>query len=154
MCRGRLWALAPKCRWLESLGWNLHRAGGTLAFQPVSFFFKYHQRVILVRSYRTQINLYPEPERNPQIQCAAEQHSSLGRLRGVEPVQRAVITPSAAVRRIMAESGIAQLISAQGPVNQESQGGLIGPLPAGQFGSAVSWKEASSASMAAFTATA
>ena len=95
-----------------------------------------------------------ESERGTEIQRAPEEHSGLRRLRGVEPVQRAVVTPAAVVRRVVAKPRVAELIPAQGPVNQESQGGLFGPLPVGQFGSAVSWKAASRASMAAFTATA
>ncbi len=95
-----------------------------------------------------------EPERGAEIQRAPKEHPRLRRLRGVEPIKRAVITPPAVVRRVLAKSGIAKLIPTQRRMDKESQGGLFGPLPACQFGSAVSWNEASKASMAAFTATA
>ena len=66
-----------------------------------------------------------------------------------------MVAAVASVGRVGAQLRVAQLVSAQGPVNQESQGGLLGPLlPAYEFGSPGSWNPASSASMAAFTATA
>ncbi len=101
-----------------------------------------------------EADTHPQLQRCPEIDGAPDEHSSFGRLRGIELVQRAVVAPPTIIRRIMTEPRVAKLIPVQCPVNQESQGGLIGPLPARQFGSAVSWKEASRASMAAFTATA
>jgi hypothetical protein len=60
----------------------------------------------------------------------------------------------AAVRRVLAESRIAEFIAPQGPVDQVPEGGLFRPLAGQEFGSRSSWKPASSASIAAFTATA
>lgn len=108
----------------------------------------------LIRPNLIQPYADAQPQSTVEVHGAPQQHSNLGPLRRIQFVQRAVIAPPTVVRRVMAKPGVAQLITAQGPVNQESQGGLIRPLPAGQFGSAVSWKAASMASMAAFTATA
>ncbi len=94
-------------------------------------------------------------ERGPEVQSAPDQEARLRRLRAVEPVERAVVTPVAVVRRIGAKPPVAEIVAAQGPVNQESQGGLLGPLlPAYEFGSPGSWNPAWRASMVAFTATA
>ena len=65
-----------------------------------------------------------------------------------------MVTSSPVVGRIRAEARVAQFIPAQGPVDEETQGGLLGPLPAYEFGPPVSWNAASRASIAAFTATA
>ena len=66
-----------------------------------------------------------------------------------------MVAPVTVVGRIGTQPRVAEIVATQGPVNQESQGGLLGPLlPAYEFGSPGSWNPASSASMAAFTATA
>ena len=75
-------------------------------------------------------------------------------LGSIELVERAMVAAAAIVGGIRAEARLAQLLAPQRPVNQESQGGPFRPLPIGQFGSASPWKAASSASIAAFTATA
>jgi hypothetical protein len=59
-----------------------------------------------------------------------------------------------AVGSVRAEARIAQLLAAECPMRKEADGRILRPLPSYEFGSAVSWKAASSASMAAFTATA
>jgi len=93
-------------------------------------------------------------QRGPEIDCVAQQQAKLGCLRRVQPVQRAMAAAAAIVGRIGAEPWVTEFLAAQRPVDQESQGGLFGPLPCAQFGSEFSSKAASSASMAAFTATA
>ena len=65
-----------------------------------------------------------------------------------------MVAPVAAVGRVGTQLRVAEFVPAQGPMNKESQGGLLGPLPAYEFGSPDSWNPSSSASMAAFTATA
>ena len=65
-----------------------------------------------------------------------------------------MVAAAAFIGRIRTQAWIAQLLTPQCPMNQEPQGGLLGPLPAYEFGSPVSWNEASRASIAAFTATA
>ena len=91
-------------------------------------------------------------QRRAQIERPAQELAGFGRLRCIEAVERAVLA-AAALGRIGAESGIAQLVPPQRPVDQVAQGGPLGPLPAQEFPSRSS-KPASSASMAAFTATA
>ena len=95
------------------LGQNSQRAGVTLAFRPAPLCFKYHHRAKLVCRDRAQVYLDAEPERSPEIQRTPQQHSGLGRLGGVEPVQRAMITPADGLRRVVAEPRIAELIPAQ-----------------------------------------
>ena len=93
-------------------------------------------------------------ERGPEVKSAPDEESGLRRLRPVEPVEWAVVTPVAVVGRVGAERRVAEFVPAQGPMNKESQGWLLGPVPAYEFGSPGSWNPASSASMAALTATA
>ncbi len=93
-------------------------------------------------------------QRRSEIERAPQQQACLGGLRGVEAVQRAVIAAAAIVRSVKAEAGVAEFIAPECPVNQEPQGGPLRPLPGRQFGSPVSWKAPSRASIAAFTATA
>ncbi len=93
-------------------------------------------------------------ERGPEVDSAADEEADLARLRRVQLVQWAMVAAAAIIRRIRAELWIAQLLAAQGPVNKEPKGGLLRPLPIQKFGSRSSWKPASSASMAALTATA
>lgn len=76
-------------------------------------------------------------ERGAEIQRASKEHSSLRGLGGIEFIQRPVIAAPAAVRRIMAESGIAKLIPVQCPVNEESWRGALAPLAADQLGSSI-----------------
>ncbi len=89
----------------------------------------------------------------PEIDRTTDEQTGLGRLGSIQAVKRAVIT-AAAVRRIRAQPRIAELIAPEGPVDEVAKGWLLRPLPGQQFGSRSSWKPASSASIAAFTATA
>jgi hypothetical protein len=101
--------------------------------------------------------VHTELQSRPEIECPAEQKPGRGILDGIQLVQRASVAKAASIGSIRAKAGIAKLIAAQHPVNQESQRGPVGPLPGCQFGSEVSWNVASSASIAsiaAFTATA
>ena len=91
-------------------------------------------------------------QRRTQIERPALELAGFRRLRGVQPIQGAMVA-AGALGRIRAEPGIAQLVPPQQPVDQVAQGGQLGPLPAQEFGSCPS-KPASSASIAAFTATA
>jgi len=116
--------------------------------------FEYEQRVELVSRHLVQSDLHAEFQCGVQVDCVAKQQAKIGCLGRVEPIQRAVITAAAIVGSIRAEPWVAELPATQRPVDQESQGGLFGPLPGTQFGSEFSSKAASSASMAAFAATA
>jgi len=93
-----------------------------------------------------------ELQRRAQIERPSKELTGFGSLRGIEAVERAVVA-AAALGGVGAESGIAQLVSPQRPVDQVAQGGSLGPLPAQEFPSRSS-KPASRASIAAFTATA
>ena len=53
-----------------------------------------------------------EPQSVPEAQGTSEEHSDLGRLRGIKFVQRAVIAPPAVVWRVVAEPRIAEFIPA------------------------------------------
>lgn len=121
--------------------------------EALALFIHDHHRPKLICPNLIEADSGAHPQRCPKFNRPPQQRSCFGRLRGVEPVQRVVIA-TAAVWRVVAEPRIAEIVAPQRPVNEESQGELFGPLPACQFGSAVSWNEASKASMAAFTATA
>lgn len=125
-----------------------------LPIQLVALFFQHDQCVELIGSDLFEADADAQLERGPHVDGAPQQKARLGGLHRIEFVQRAVITTAAIIRRVRAQPGIAQLFAAQRPVNEKPQGGPLGPLPAGQFGSLVSWNVASSASIAAFTATA
>jgi hypothetical protein len=125
-----------------------------LAVQCVAFLLQYHQRLELVRANLIEADLDAQFQHRPEIQRAAQEQTHLGRLRRVQFGQRAMVTTPTIVRSVRAEAGVAEFLEPQRPMNQESQGGFFGPLPACQFGSEDSSKAPSSASMAAFTATA
>ena len=57
----------------------------------------------------------------------ADEQAGLGRLGGIQAVERAVIA-LATVRRIRAQPRVAEFVAPQGPVNQITEGGLLGPL--------------------------
>ena len=104
-----------------------------LPFEPVPLFLDEHHGVKLVGGDLVEAHGDAEFHRGTKIEGPANQLAWLGGLGRVEPVQRAVITP-ATVRRIRAEAGIAEFLAAQGPVDQEPQGGPLRPLPVQEFG--------------------
>ena len=123
--------------------------------QLLAFVFKDQHRVELIRANVVEGEMDAQLQCRPKIQGAPDEQPSLGGLRHIEFVERAVVAPPAVVGRIGTQPGVAEIVAAQSPVNQESQGGLLWPLlPAYEFGSPGSRNPASSASMAAFTATA
>ncbi len=130
------------------------RSTQLLSIQPVPFLLKNQHAVELVGGDLVEADIDTRLQRGAQIERVPEEQAGLRRLRGVELVERSVVTAATVVRRIGAELRIAKFLPAQGPTDQELEGGPRGPLPACQFGPPVSWKAASSASMAALTATA
>ena len=122
--------------------------------EPFTFLFHGKHRPELIRPDLVEADSDAQFQRRPEIERATQEQPSLGRLRGVESVERAVVTTAAIVGSVRAEAGIAEFLATQRPMNQEPQGGFFGPLPSAQFGSDDSSKALSSASMAAFTATA
>jgi len=132
----------------------MRRHGRLFLVQPRLFFLQSDHRRELIRPDLVERDSDAQLQRRPEIDCAAQQQAKLRCLRRIEFVQRAVAAAAAIVGCIGAEPWVAELLAAQRPVDQESQGRLFGPLPGTQFGSESSSKAASSASMAAFTATA
>ena len=125
-----------------------------LPVHPVPFLFEDQHRVELIRADVIKGEMDAQLQRRPEVQSAPDEEASLRRLRLVEPIERTVVAPVTVVGRVGTQLRVAEFIPAQGPVNQESQGWLLGPRAAYEFGSPDSWNPASSASMAAFTATA
>jgi adenylate kinase len=74
-------------------------------------------------------------QRRPEVKRAPQQQTRLGGLRGIQSIQRAVAAAAAIVGGVRAEAGVTEFLAAERPVNQEAQGGSLGPLPIGQFGS-------------------
>ena len=106
-----------------------------LAVQLFAFVFEDQHRVELIRANVIEAEVYAQLERGAEVQSAPDEESGLRRLRPVEPVERAVVTSPAVVGGVGTERRIAEFVSAQGPVNQESQGWLLGPRAAYEFGS-------------------
>jgi len=125
-----------------------------LAIQGVAFVCEQDEGSELIRPDLVQADSDAHLQRGLEIDRTAQQQTRLGRLRRVQFVQRAMVATAAIVGSVRAEAGIAEFFAPQRPMNQKSQGGFFGPLPCGQFGCEGSSKALSSASMAAFTATA
>lgn len=104
-----------------------------LPFEPVPPFVDEHHGVELVGGDLVEAHGDTEFHRGTKVERPANQLTWLGGLGRIEPVQRAVITP-AAVRRMRTEAGIAEFLAAQRPMNEEPQGGPLGPLPVQEFG--------------------
>ena len=124
-----------------------------LAVQLFAFVFEDQHRVELIRTNVIKAEVDAQLQRRPEVQRAPDEETGLRRLRLVELIERTVVTPFAVVC-VGTQIRFAEFVLAQGPVDQESQGWLLGPRAAYEFGSPDSWNPASSASMAAFTATA
>lgn len=129
-------------------------SGKVLPVELLPLVFNYEHGHELIRPDLVEADSDAQFQRRPEIERATQEQPSLGRLRGVESVERAVVTTAAIVGSVGAEAGVAEFLAPQRPMNQKSQGGFFGPLPACQFGSEGSSKAPSSASIAAFTATA
>ena len=63
-----------------------------------------------------------------QIESAPDQQTNFGGLRGIELVLRTVVA-TATIGRIRAQTGFAQFITPERPVDEITQGGSFGPLP-------------------------
>ena len=69
-------------------------------------------------------------QRAHKIESAADQQAILGALSRIQPVERAAVaTMAVLLRRVRAQAGIAQFAAPQPPMNQESEGRIIRPLP-------------------------
>ena len=125
-----------------------------LAVQRVAFFFQHYEGAELVRPDLVKIYSDSQLQRRSKVEGAPEQQARLRRLRRIELVEWAVGAAATVVGGVRAKAGIAEFVAAERPMNQEPQGGPLGPLPWRQFGSPDSWNMPSRASSAAFTATA
>ena len=122
--------------------------------QPLPLLFEDQHGVELVGADLIERDCHAKLQRSAQVERAADQQSGLARLRGVEFVEWAVVAAAAVLRCVGTQPRIAQLFAPQGPVHQEPKRRPLRPLPVQKFGSRSTWKAASSASIAALTATA
>jgi hypothetical protein len=106
-----------------------------LAIQLFAFVFEDQNRVELIRANVIEGEVDAQLQRCPEIQGAPDEQASFRGLRRIELVERAVITPGAIVWGIRAQAWVAEFVAAQGPVHQKSQGRLLGPRAAYEFGS-------------------
>ena len=84
----------------------------------------------LVPAYFIKADVNGQFQRAHQIESAPDKQALLRALSGVQPVKRAVVaTMAVLVRRVRAQAGIAQFVASQRPMHQESEGGIIRPLP-------------------------
>jgi hypothetical protein len=121
--------------------------------QTVSFLFEDEHGEELIGPDLIESDPHTQLQGCPEVDGAADEQAGLGGLGSIQTVERAVVAP-AAVRRIRAQPRIAKFVSPECPVDEIPEGWLFRPLAGQEFGSRSSWKPASSASIAAFTATA
>lgn len=95
--------------------------------QTVTFFFEDEHGEELIGPDFLKPDSDTELQRRPEVDGAADEQAGLGRLGGIQAVERAVIA-LATVRRIRAQPRVAEFVAPQGPVNQITEGGLLGPL--------------------------
>ena len=120
---------------MTSLNTAVSQSGQLLAVQLFAFVFEDQHRVELIRANVIKAEVDAQLQRRPQIQSAPVEEAGLRRLRPVELIERTVVAPFTVVGRVGAQLRVAEFVPAQGPVNQESQGGLLGPRAAYEFGS-------------------
>ena len=101
-----------------------------LAVQLFAFVFEDQHRVELIRADVIESDVDAQLQRGPEVQSAPDEETGLRRLRLVELVERAVVAPASVVGRIRTQAWIAEFVAAKGPVDQESQGWLLGPRAA------------------------
>src|SRR3990167_6337938 len=109
---------------------------GLFAFEPVLFFFDDQNREELVGSNVVEGKRNADLKGSTKVKRPAQELSSLGMLRGVQPVERAFFAAASKARpersrrigRVRAEINVAQFFPPQRPIDQEAQGGLVGPL--------------------------
>jgi len=82
-----------------------------LAVQSVAFLFERNQRPELVRRDLIEADPDPQLQRRPKVERAAQQQSRLGGLRGIQFVQRAVVTAATIVGSVGTEAGVAEFLA-------------------------------------------
>jgi hypothetical protein len=100
----------------------------SLSVQLLPFFFEDRHRIELVGPDVVHADVDAELERYAQVEGAADQEPGFRTLRRIKLILGAVVA-TAAFRGIRAEAGITEFVAPEGPVHEESQGGLFRPLP-------------------------
>lgn len=125
-----------------------------LTVQPFPLVFEDQHGAKLVRADLVEGDSDAQFQRAPEVERAPDEQTGLRGLRGVELVQGAVIASATVIGGVRTQPRIAEFLAPERPMNKKPDGGFFWPLPVQKFGSRSSWKPASSASMAALTATA
>ncbi len=101
---------------------------GALALELVPLVVQNPHRDELVGLDLVEADVNAEIERGPQVESAPNQQAGLGGLGRVELVERAMIT-TPAVGSVRAQTGLAQVVAPECPMDEVTQGGLVRPLP-------------------------
>jgi hypothetical protein len=104
-------------------------SGQLLPIQLVALLRDDQHGVELVGGDLIKPNGYRQFESAQEIERAPDQQARLRMLGRIELVQRAMVAAAAIGGGVRAEARLAQLLAPQRPVNQESQGGPLRPLP-------------------------
>jgi hypothetical protein len=99
-----------------------------LAIQLVPFVVQDQHRVELVGRDIVQANLDSQDQCRAQVESASDEQTGFGGLRCIESVLGAVLAP-ATIRRVGAQTRIAQLIAPECPMDEVAEGGILRPLP-------------------------
>jgi len=75
----------------------MRRHGRFFPLELSFFFLQLDQCCELIRPNFVQADSDTQLQRRPKVECASEQQARLGRLRRVQPVQRAVVATAAIV---------------------------------------------------------
>ena len=106
-----------------------------LAVQLFAFVFEDQHRVELIRADVIEAEMDAQLQRRAEIQSAPNEEAGFRRLRPIQLVERTVVAPVTVVGRVGTQLRVAEFIPAQGPMNEESQGWLLWPRAAYEFGS-------------------
>ena len=105
-------------------------SGRFLPLQQVPLLRDDQHRAKLIRPNLAKTDVNPKFQCAHQVESAPDQQSLLRALGGIQAVQWAMVAPPAIVlRRVGAQAGIAQFLSAQCPMHQEPERRIIRPLP-------------------------
>ena len=99
-----------------------------LAIQLAPLFIDDQHRVELIGRDLVQADVDAQVQGRAQVQSAPDEQASFGGLGGIESIERTV-TATAALGRFRAQTGIAQFVAPERPMDEVTQGGLFRPLP-------------------------
>jgi len=100
-----------------------------LRVQSLAGLFEDQRRAKHVGPDRIETDPDTQFQRRAEVQSAPDEEADLGKLGGVELIERAVAAAAAFVGRVGARLRAAEFVPAQGRVDQESQGGASGQVP-------------------------